>query len=834
MFSPTGENSDHVGFSLLSVEGGNLNLLSQGENILELVKDGNVNRQRITRLSVNLIDDFFADAMFGGVRNVTRGKIPVTVVGFLMVCTNYSIYWYRIGITTVDRQNEYSVCLDHLGCADLKMLRGNAVASACWSPHLSEECLVLLENGDLLLFEMVRSISLVSGNNGVVKKKMHVSLADKLGIQKEESGDQGRRWFGCEFSWHPRIFIASHLNEVFLVDTRSSGVPNVSCLLKLDMLSVAKNNGFFAISRAGSDGFFFTVTTRNLLLLFDVRRPLMPVLRWAHGIRNPRYMTVFSLSDLRANAKDTEYKVASETGYCVMLGSFWDNEFDLFCYGPDVNANGSASSEIAKVCNLYYAWGLPSALLLSSYGCNCGSCLVREEFSKASHPVWVDWRQKKDLILGFGIVKPELSAQLSSVDSFGGFMLLRLTSSGRLEMQQFSAVWESKSIMEEGHKRKRLCSEDNLLYDYKVPEYDGVKKFQHLKLEFLNAYLKGKLAKHMAERRQKMKDSDEDALKKSRSQSKSNQEIYHRLKASGLPRERSNAVSSVLEDISLPTSIHEIALRSMCAVLPTNILQLAFSTYSDLDEDLVNHNKPLDLDEDLMNHNVPLEFLDLPEQLHVPPFPFRKPSYRSNKWSSKVRPSDALVGPVLPPLFLTTLHKLCLEELKEERELYVEESKAFSPRAQLVDQCNKVMEVVEEHVSGADDKTEDDDFISLAEDTEHMNFRTQKLKCSYHKPSAFLENQKSESDYIFSTHVFRRRQEFTSGVNAEMVGQELFDMGCPIELNFGDVAIDFGPKEQEALRKLKQRDLDFQRSFKPYQDYINGKDELKHEIKTEW
>ncbi|KAK6116044.1 hypothetical protein DH2020_008313 [Rehmannia glutinosa] len=693
------------------------------------------------------------------------------------------------------------------------MLRGNAVVSACWSPHLREECLVLLENGDLMLFEVnstfrgkVRSISMVSGSNRVVNKKMQVSLADKLGLEKEDNGNEGLHWFKCEFSWHPRILIASHRTGVFLVDLRSPEECNVCCLLKLEMLSMGRNDGFFALSRAGTDGFSFTVATRYLLLLCDVRKPLMPVLRWAHGIQNPRYMTVFRLSDLRANAEETAYKLASESGYCIMLGSFWDSEFSLFCYGPDCNGNESVSSKISKFFNSYYAWGLPSEFSLSSSTCKCGSCLVREEFMKMSLPVWIDWRQKKHLILGFGILESNLSAQLSSLNSFGGFMLIRLTSSGKLEAQHYHAAWDPEKFSEAGHKRKSIYLEDNLLYDCSNSEYDGVKKFQHLKLEFLSTYLKGKLEKYIVKRREKLEDSGKHAQKKHLIKSETNfhQEICHRLKKFGFPRVRSSlGVLTVLKDISLPSSIHEIALRSMFAALPTNLLQFAFSSYSDFAEDLENHKEPL-------------EFLDIPDQLQVPPFPFRKPSYRSNKWSSKVQPSDAL---------------LFVEELKEKRELYLEESEEFSAHSQFKHQCDKVMEVVQEHILGSEAKTQDDDFVSLADDTESMNFATQKLKFSCHKPLAFLENPSSvemwrpgSESCIFSTHVFRKSQELASDLSPEMVGKELFDLGCPVELKFDDCSTDFGPKELETFQTLKKRDLDFQRSFKPYQDYITGRD----------
>ncbi|KAG8383922.1 hypothetical protein BUALT_Bualt04G0064400 [Buddleja alternifolia] len=824
VFFPTGDNLDHVGFSLVSVKAGSLSVHSQRENSFHVVKEGNMSRQRITRLLVNPVDDDEnGDDIFEDVRNVGKRNNSVILVGFLMVCTNYSVYWYRVGITAVYKQNEFSVCVDYLGCANAKMLRGNAIVSACWSPHLREECLVLLENGDLLLFdvnsscgEKGKSMYLVSGNSRIVNKKLWVKLNDELGLE-EENGDEGRRWFGCAFSWHPRIFIASHGSEVYLVDLRSSGECNLCCLLKLAMLSMGKKDGLFALSRAGPDGFFFAVATRHLLLLCDVRKPLMPVLRWSHDLHHPQYITVFRLSELRANAEDTKYKLASESGHCIMLGSFWDSEFSLFCYGPDFNGNGSVSSEISKFCNSFYAWGLPSEVSLSGYDCNCGSCLVREEFLRASTPVWIDWRQREHLILGFDILGPQLSAQLSSPDGFGGFTLIRLTSSGKLEAEPYHAVWESKKVSEVGHKRKGIYSEDNLLYDCSNSEYDGEKKFQHLKFELLNAYLKDKLAKYIIKRREKKKDSNEDSRKKYlvKSNSDFHQEICNKLKAFGLPRVRSSlAVSDVLKDISLPTSIHEIALRSTCAALPTNLLQLAFSTYSDFNEDSENHEEPL-------------EFLDIPDQLQVPPFPFRGPSYRSNKWSSKIRPSDALVGPILPSPFLTTLHKICIEERKEEKELYLEETEEFSAHSQLKLQCAKVLQVVEEHVLESDTKTHADDFVSLADDTEDMSSVNKKLKFSYHKPLSFLESPSTVGTWkpefengIFSTHVFRRSQERASDPGEEMVGEELFDAGCPIELKFDKCAINCGPKELELYQNLKKQHLDFQKSFVPYQEFI--------------
>lgn len=817
VFFPAGENSDRVGFSLLSVKDGILGIHSPRKDFVHVLEEGNDDCQRITCLLVNPVDE----------NDFTKNNNDVSAVGLLMVCRKYSVYWYRVGIFTVAKQNGTPVCLDYVGSANAKMLMGNPVASACWSPHLTEECLVLLESGNLLLFGVnyssgrkANSNFLISRCNSFVNKRVQVSLSGKLG--SEDSCSNVQQWFGCDFSWHPRIFVVCHCNEILLVDIRSSGECKVCCLLKLEMLTIDKNDGFFSLSRADSDGFYFTVATRYLLFLIDVRKPLIPVLRWAHTVRNPRYMTVFRLSELRANAKDSKYKLASESGYCVILGSFWDNSFSLFCYGPGDNGDGSVRSEISKFCNSYYAWGFPSEFSLSGSDCKCGSCSVREEFWKASLPVWTDWRHKKELILGFGILKPDLSAKLSSFGSFGGFTLIRLTSIGKLEAQNYLAAWGSDKFLEVGHKRKSIQLEDNLLYDYNYSEYDGVKKFLQLKFEFLNAYLNDELAKLVVKRREKIKETDVNAQKKYAGMSKFSfhQEICHKLKPFGLSKRKSSFMSSaVLKDVSWPTSIHEIALRSACAALPTNLLQLAFSAYSDFHEDSENQKEPL-------------EFLDIPDN-QAPPFPFRKPSYRGNKWSTKVLPPNALVGPILPTHFLSTLHQLCLEELKEERELYLEESEAFSAHSQFKILCDNVIEVVQEHISGSAVKTQDD-IVSLADDTEDMSYQTQKLNYSCHNPSAFLERPSSVGiwkpeceNLAFSNHVFRRSQELACDLDKDMVGKELFDVGCPIDLTFDDHSTDFGPMELEMFRTLKKQDLEFQRCFKPYQEYIVRDDKLK-------
>lgn len=136
----------------------------------------------------------------------------------------------------------------------------------------------------------------------------------------------------CEFSWHPRILIVAHSCDIFLVDLRAEG-SNVSCLLKIDTLAMnisVQTDLFVAFSMAGSDGFCFVVASNHWLLLCDVRKPFLPLLQWAHDLPNPSCINVFSLSQLRSHSKDDQFKWASDSGCCIVMGSFGTASFVSF------------------------------------------------------------------------------------------------------------------------------------------------------------------------------------------------------------------------------------------------------------------------------------------------------------------------------------------------------------------------------------------------------------------------------------------------------------------------------------------------------------------------
>ncbi|GMY24053.1 chaperone protein dnaj 1, mitochondrial [Fagus crenata] len=117
-----------------------------------------------------------------------------------------------------------------------------------------------------------------------------------------------------------------------------------------------------------------------------------------------------------------------------------------------------------------------------------------------------------------------------------------------------------------------------------------------------------------------------------------------KLKACGFGQLRSSPAGAALfNDISSPASIHEVALRSLWAGLPMELLQLAFSNYKFLE------GGP---------EKVALEFLVVPDLPQLPPFFLRRPSCRSISGHRKC--SEILLLCVPYFLFLFYIHYMSI------------------------------------------------------------------------------------------------------------------------------------------------------------------------------
>ncbi|KAK9055076.1 hypothetical protein SSX86_026156 [Deinandra increscens subsp. villosa] len=751
-FFPTGSNSDQVGFVILTVKKSRL-IVTGDYGETEVFTSENALAHRIVKISVSPL----ADCIY------TSGDSSDSVIGYLLVSTTISVLYYKIRIRIEHSGN----ITPGLELVYNKPFKSSMVVHACWSPHIPEESLVLLENGDLFLFDLDCFSGPTTPSQRLTGKKVKV-VWEKY-VDFEKSG-----WLSCDFSWHPKILIVVHSSAIFLVDSRSENYSIIS-LLKLGT-GPALNDRFIAFSIAGPDRFYFTLASKHMVFLCDVRKPMSPVLSWTHNVANPGYVSVSSLSELRSLSEDVTYSWASEAGYGILLGSFWNCEFSLFCYGPTPDSTS------------FYAWGLPSDISLAARECRCGSCLVKEDILKDQLPVWINWQQKKNCVLGFGVLDKEISSQLFKPDEFGGFTVITLTSLGNLELHRYCASWDYSQTSEKGHIEQAFDLEDYALYETAEEGFKYRKVFQYLKLDWLDGYLNSDLDRILSISMYTNRDNEIQG--KASFSADFHEIICQNLKTySSDGSHGSINISDVFKDISIPTSIHEIALRSMWSNLPKKVLRLGFSTYSDLS------NVPAKL------KNVPLEFLEVPcQQPHLPPFFFRAPSSRSSKWSEKHKPSNHLVGPITPIPFLIAYRKTLM--LKADNR----------PADSEIDlECEKVMKAANEVVE-SESQICNDHTVSLADDNEDVLHGSQNLRqFSSYKTRAMMDDSSFEDEKHRSL-IFKVGEKDVKG---------LFDSHCPVKFRFDEKNSSLGPVEEDPYKLFKKQFSMFKKDFRSYQDYIS-------------
>ncbi|CAL1374174.1 unnamed protein product [Linum trigynum] len=790
VFFPSGSNFDQIGFLVLEVKEGSLNAFGNATGGVY-----SANKQLSQRIRGVLVNPVAGSGWLGGGSAASSDA----VIGYLLAYCIYSVHWFCVRIGGGSKKP----AVVYMGSRTFK---SSAVVSACWSPHLPEESVVLLENGSLFLFDL-ESDSSSSCFRGT---RLKVSWDD-------ESPDSGNcKWLGCELSWHPRVLIVARSDAAFLVDLRFDQY-KVTCLAKVHMFGPYAPSGmtrFRAFSKAISSHFHFILVSGSLLVLCDVRRPFSPVLQWAHGLDKPCYVDTFRISDLRSNLRDSNaHKWATESGFGILLGSFFSSEFSLFPYGPPLPAPyKSIASKISEVSKSFYAWELPSSLNLPNADCICGSCLLKEEFSKDALHEWLDWKQKRDIVLGFGILSEDLCSLLHEPDEFGGFSLIRLMSSGKLELQRYSASWDL--VRTSNHHTDPLLSHANNLYlSLEDERYKFPRRYKYLELDYLSAYLNGDLSKILD---LKMRNASEvDPSNKESLSLDCHEALCEKLKISGLNRFRASPiVSLVLNDVNLPTSIREVALRKTWAGLPMELLQLSFSSYSELLDVLLDQKK------------VSLEFLPVPDLPQLPPFFLRKPSHRSNKWSQKESRDDStLVGPILPLPVLITVHELknggCPASTQEE-------TVEFSAEAELNNQCDEVMRMAKE-VAGTDSTAifGDENAVSLASDTDEIWANSQQPKSfMLYRPAAAVQgtsncNSGYSRDHSFSTLITKLQSKEAGDGDIQDPHRHIFEDLCPIDLKFDKDLGNFSQEEAKAYNLLKRKLIQWQEQFKPYKDFCN-------------
>ncbi|KAK1281505.1 hypothetical protein QJS10_CPB22g00031 [Acorus calamus] len=719
LFFPTGENADLIGFLVLSISDSNKPRIQ--------TDDGDVFK---AKLGASTTANAYTRSPFSKKRKRNSGSVVVPLAK-----------------------------IDFVSC----------VSYACFSPHCPMESAVLLESGDLWFLDLNKD------------KRVQIPLGDL----------NGGEWLSCEFGSQPWILIVACSRLVLSIDIRSMKDVKPTVLAHIDFCgsagvhSMDDGDCFLAFCRAGYDGLHFSVATKNQLLLFDSRQPLVPILRWDHGIDSPRYIGMFRLSDLRPSKGDDKFGEASKSGFIILMGSFWNSEFASFCYGPSLQSRNSYYNDIL------YAWELPSKFSLMGGQGRSGGSLLREEFLKDSLPVRTDWRQKWEMVVGFCILSEELlghGMEFCSLDNnerqnIGGFLLVRLTSFGKLELQGYRASW--------GFGGSELdCKEDllppgiSLLYLCDQEENLDVAKRSYLILDYLRAHLNGHLPNFLGS---KYYEKCQSKFIKPIGPVSVSQEVEESI-SNKLRFESTPSVDQVLRDVSSPASVLEIASGRLLTCLPSDLLYLAFSKYSE--HLFVGEKKEF------------FDFLEVPNlpHFHTPPFFLMKPSMRAERWFSKASRGDGLIGPILP---LPILSILCGSEKGINREI------------ELTHRCYEVVQALH---SGSN--IDDISPVSAGEDYKWDD--SQVLQDE--KPFFLYEPTGTEfgnpaDDVKFSMFVSGWNDKVPSqGPGHHVVGLESFDELCPVKLDFDSPAMTFSQEEWKNYKCLKRQFSNWQKCFK-YGDF---------------
>ncbi|CAA6657946.1 unnamed protein product [Spirodela intermedia] len=609
------------------------------------------------------------------------------------------------------------------------------VVDACWNPHLPEECVVLLDDGD---FYWMRP------NSGCAVRI------------RSPGGDCGR-WLRCEFGGKPWLLFVASSVAVTMVDLRSRNGSGRSTLARIEdpcsymeVHSMVKDQ-FIAFSRASGDDFLFSVATEHHLFVYDSRQPLIPVLRWNHGLNHPCYVAVHPLRELRPSE---QFRWASESGFAVIAGSFCNSEFSVFCCGPKEQGDSNRS----RILTLY-AWELPSDLCVLDRRCSSVDALVNEEFLKEELPAGSDRWLSEELVVGFSILPEAAFSVPSKLEDPGGFSLLRLLSSGRLELQQY-------------------CFIKNLqfpLVPWNGNEDAPVTRHDFLNFKFLSAYLTGNLSKTMI---MEMQNPGAELMKsKLAIDDRGLQEIIDREFCRTSP-----SVLDCITDVGIPSSIHEVASRRALCSLQRNLLHLAFSRFSDLFTE--------------RKHST----IEFPEVSSSPSFFLRKPLGRTSKGHLRVLPADRLVGPVLPLPVLLSLQRM-------EDDGYVNNEEEEEEEDLMATQCSMILDRVFPEISIASSQVlQEENPFQVHEPRACLPGETRSF--AKEQGETHQEHQEFSSaamkDDKFSIFVWLQPGPETLGMSADL---------APVKLDFDPPGIRLSHNERKIFSSLKRQFSRWQSSW---------------------
>ncbi|XP_062216239.1 uncharacterized protein LOC133916551 [Phragmites australis] len=753
LFFPYGENAEQLAFVTLDSS------TVTGSTPVSLVVQGDGFRHpghRIQQLAASATESSWPSQLGDSL-----------VEGFLLAASLYSVNWFRVNLQ--DSDPPVLVPVANYGFDAV-------VVHACWSRHLPSECIVLLESGELWWFNL----------NTQRGGKMRVDFGCK---------DDWGNWLSCDYGAQPWMVIIASSKSIILIDLRFGDHGKYKVLARVGIPGLFETDPFagadqyLAFCRAGFDNFHFSVVTERYLILLDVRQPLTPLLAWQHGLESPNNVAMFRLSELRPSE---EHEWASNSGFAILVGSFWTGEFSVFCYGP----KEQGCSENSHL----YAWDLPSRFSLTGQCCSCSNAIVKEVFSMPVSRDGPASQESKNPTIGYYVLPNDLSVL---EPSFTGFALIRLTALGKLEMQKYRASADLRDDVpcDESQHTSRV-SNSSIFPDTWGENFSL--RYGLMKLHFLSEHLKGNLCSALVKH--------DFFVSEQMEQITVSKEVSEYAKDNSSSCSRS--VSDFLCNASIPMNIFEIACQRILNGLPSNILHVTFSNYKDM--------LACSAEKTLCEH------LDVPTCLthnKLRPFLLAKPSGLSDNLTSKVLSS--LVGPVLPIHVLLAM---------EERNKDIESSSqgATAETDSVRDRCREVLEAFDPVISIADmnncngwpasqEMNDEKSYFAyepqienrftLDENAKKKEKGDQKLDDPVHTSATPYQ------DKIFTTFVCGKAEIPDSG--AEQAATALFDFG-PVRMDFEFPGMEIHPAEEKVYKCLKKQFLTWQNNFRPYQDFCSS------------
>uniref|UniRef100_A0A0E0LY70 Uncharacterized protein n=1 Tax=Oryza punctata TaxID=4537 RepID=A0A0E0LY70_ORYPU len=695
------------------------------------------------------------------------------VHGFLLAATTYSVNWFK-----VESSSRGATATALVPAA--KQAFDAAVVHACWSKHLPSDCLVLLDNGHLCCFDLHKR------RGGIIR----------VGTGTE---DDGRGvWLSCDYGPQPWTAIVATTKDILLVDLRygtdhDHGGHKVLARVGMQGLydpdhSVNNGSRYLAFCKAPFDDFLMSVATERHLLVLDIRQPCTPVLAWQHGLHTPNHLAMFRLSQLRPSR---EHEWASNSGIAILVGSFWTSQFNLFFCGPK-DQDSTENSHL-------YAWDVPSRISLIGQHCSCSNGLLREIFTNEPN--------SRNSIIGYYVL-PNTMLESSSSSSFTGFALIRLTSSGKLEMQRYRASENfDEDVMCDGSQHQSMpCTSPIISLDSAHGE-NFSSRYKFLKFHYLSKYLEGNL---------------QSALE-NHNVNKGSHQIVISEDVSAFAKENSSScdrsVSDLLCNASVPMNIFETACQHILnAGLSSDNLLVTFSKYKDM---LASSKGKLIY-----------EYPEVPARSRNNdkhrPFLLAKPSGTSNKLTSEAISGNALVGPLLP---IPVLHAI-----EDSNRGSKHSSTCQGETSSVSHRCREALEACVPKTSIANAskfsgwyasrelrkkpyfvyEPQIDDRLTLDETARKKGKKAHMPADGSSYPHASTAPHMDEN---LTTFVCGRAGIPHSG--PKQAASNLFDCG-PVRMDFELPFVDVQPAEQKMYQRLKNQFLSWQNNFRPYKDFCNS------------